>query len=259
MRQGVARLLTVRVVHREGTRPDLLSPIFGDPEMLNFLSGAAVHDLVQTYGLWLVFVLIMMESMGVPLPGETALVSAAIYAGATHGIGIGSVIAVAALAAVVGDNIGYLIGRTIGFGLLARYGRYVHLDEARLKVGQYLFLLHGGKIVFFGRFVAFLRAFAALLAGANRMAWLRFLLMNALGGVCWAISFGLGAYIFGQQIERLAGPVSLALLVVGVGLAIAGALFFRRHERELEVRARVAFPGPLVAAERPLEDRKRKR
>ena len=138
--------------------------------MLDFLSSAGVHDLVQTYGLWLVFVLIMLESMGVPLPGETALVSAAIYAGTTHGIGIVPVVVVAAIAAMVGDNIGYLIGRTVGFSLLVRYGRYVHLDEGRLKVGHYLFLRHGGKIVFFGRFVALLRALAALLAGTNRMS-----------------------------------------------------------------------------------------
>ena len=223
--------------------------------MPHFLSGAAIHDLVQTYGLWLVFALIMLESMGLPLPGETALVSAAIYAGATHGIGIGSVIAVAVFAAVVGDNLGYMIGRTIGFGLLVRFGRYIRLDEARMKVGQYLFLLHGGKIVFFGRFVAFLRAFAALLAGANRMAWPRFLLMNALGGVCWAGLFGLGAYIFGQQIEQLAGPVGVVLLVIGIGLAITGAFFFRKHEKELEARAETAFPGPLVAIERPRADR----
>ena len=227
--------------------------------MPHFFSGAAIHDLVQTYGLWLVFALIMLESMGLPLPGETALVSAAIYAGATHGIGIGSVIAVAVFAAVVGDNLGYMIGRTIGFGLLVRFSRYIRLDEARMKVGQYLFLLHGGKIVFFGRFVAFLRAFAALLAGANRMAWPRFLLMNALGGVCWAVSFGLGAYIFGQQIEQLAGPVGVMLLVVGIGLAITGAYFFRKHEKELEARARTAFPGPLVAIERPRSGRLQKR
>ena len=146
--------------------------------MLHFLSSAGVHDLVQTYGLWLVFVLIMLESMGIPLPGETAFVSAALYAGTTHGIGIVPVVAVAAAAAIVGDNIGYVIGCTVGFRLLVRYGRYVHLDEGRPKVGQYLFLRHGGKIVFFGRFVALLRASAALLAGSNRMAWSKFLLMK---------------------------------------------------------------------------------
>ncbi|WP_170631321.1 DedA family protein, partial [Acinetobacter baumannii] len=102
-------------------------------------------------------------------PGETALVTAALYAGTTHRIGILPVIAVAAAAAILGDNIGYLIGRSIGLRLIERYGQYVRLDQARLKIGHYLFLRHGGTIVFFGRFVAFLRAFAALLAGTNRM------------------------------------------------------------------------------------------
>lgn len=219
-------------------------------DILHFLSSAPVHDLVQTYGLWLVFVLIALESMGVPLPGETTLISAALYAGTTHGIGIVPVIAVASLAAVVGDNLGYLIGRTIGFRLLLRYGRYIRLDEGRLKIGQYLFLRHGGKIVFFGRFVALLRAFAALLAGANRMAWPRFLAMNALGGICWATLFGLGAYFFGEAINQLAGRVGLLLLVTGLAFAIAGALFFRRHERELQARAVRAFPGPLPSSDR---------
>ena len=120
----------------------------------------------------------MFESMGAPMPGETALVTAALYAGSTHQIGILPVIIVAATAAVAGDNIGYIIGRSIGLRLIVRYGRYIHLNEARLRVGQYLFLRHGGKIVFFGRFVAILRAFAALLAGVNCMRWPHFLIMN---------------------------------------------------------------------------------
>jgi membrane protein DedA with SNARE-associated domain len=166
-----------------------------------------VHGLFHTYGLWVLFALVMLESMGIPLPGETALVTAALYAGSTHQIGIAWVVLVAALAAILGDNIGYLIGRSIGIRLVARYGRYVRLDEPRLKVGQYLFLRHGGKIVFFGRFVAFLRAYAALLAGVNRMSWPHFLLMNALGGICWAALFGGGAYLFGAQVKRVTGPV----------------------------------------------------
>lgn len=219
-------------------------------KMLHFLSSAPIQDLVQTYGLWIVFVLITLESMGVPLPGETALVSAAVYAGSTQAIGIAPIIATAALAAVIGDNIGYMIGRTIGFRLLVRHGRYIHLDAARLKVGQYLFLLHGGKIVFFGRFVAFLRAFAALLAGVNRMAWPRFLMMNALGGLCWATLFGLGAYLFGETMTRVAAPVGVALLLAGLTIAIASVMFFRRHEKELELRAELAFPGPLTPDDR---------
>jgi hypothetical protein len=142
----------------------------------------------------------------------------------------------------------YVIGRSIGLGLLVRYGRYVRLDEHHLKVGQYLFLRHGGKIVFFGRFVALLRTFAAVLAGANRMSAPHFLFMNALGGICWALLFGGGAYLIGEQIERVAGPVGVLLLIVAIGFVIAGIIYFRRHEKELEQRAERAIPGPLLGA-----------
>ena len=214
--------------------------------MLDVLSPTWIQGLTQAYGLWVLFTLVMLESMGIPLPGETALVTAALYAGSTHQIGIVSVVLVAATAAILGDNFGYLIGRSIGIRLVARYGRYVRLDEPRLKVGQYLFLRHGGKIVFFGRFVAFLRTYAALLAGMNRMEWRHFLIMNALGGLCWASLFGAGAYLFGAQVKRVTGPASLLLLLAALGLTAAGIFFFRRHERELERRAEAAFPGPWL-------------
>jgi len=215
---------------------------------VDVLSPTWIHGLIHTYGLWVVFTLIMLESMGVPLPGETALMTAALYAGSTHRIDIVSVVLVAATAAIIGDNIGYVIGRSIGVRLVARYGRYVRLDEPRLKVGQYLFLRHGGKIVFFGRFVALLRTYAALLAGVNRMSWSHFLIMNALGGICWALLFGGGAYLFGAQVKRVTGPASLLLLLAAIGLAAAGIFFFRRHEKELEQRAEAAFPGPWFEA-----------
>lgn len=213
---------------------------------MDAVSPTWMHDLIQAYGLWVLFIVVTLESMGVPMPGETALVTTALYAGSTHQIDIISVVLVAAAGAIIGDNIGYLIGRSIQLRLLVRYGRYIRLDQPRLKVGQYLFRRHGGKIVFFGRFVAFLRTFAAVLAGANRMPWPHFLLMNALGGLCWASIFGGGAYLFGEQITRVAGPVSFLLLVVAIGLVAAGIVFFRRHERELEQRAEAALPGPLV-------------
>src|ERR1700722_2383719 len=122
-----------------------------------------IHQLMHAYGLWALFVALMMESLGLPLPGEIMLISAAIYAGSTHELSIGLVVAVATVATIIGGSMGYLIGRSVGFLLLHRYGRYVGLVERRLKVGQYLFLRHGGKIVFFGRFVALLRILAALL------------------------------------------------------------------------------------------------
>jgi membrane protein DedA with SNARE-associated domain len=214
--------------------------------MLDVLSPTWVQGLIQSYGLWVLFALVMLESMGIPLPGETALVTAALYAGSTHQIGIVSVVLVAAIAAIIGDNIGYLIGRSIGIRVVARYGRYVRLDEPRLKVGQYLFLRHGGKIVFFGRFVAFLRTYAALLAGINRMDWRHFLIMNALGGICWASLFGGGAWLFGAEVKRVTGPASLLLLLAAIGLTAAGIWFFRHHEKELERRAEAALPGPWL-------------
>jgi membrane protein DedA with SNARE-associated domain len=210
---------------------------------MDVLSAAWMQDLIHTYGLWVLFAAVMMESVGIPMPGETAVVTAAVYAGSTHHMSVISVVLVAATAAIIGDNIGYLIGRSIGIRLLARYGKYVRLNEPRLKVGQYLFLEHGGKIVFFGRFVALLRTYAALLAGANRMNWPHFLIMNALGGMCWAVMFGGGAYLFGEQVKRVAGPVSLLLLIAAIGLIAVGILFFRHHEKELERLAEAAFPG----------------
>jgi membrane protein DedA with SNARE-associated domain len=203
-----------------------------------------VEHLIETYGLWALFTVVMLESMGVPLPGESALITAALYAGSTHRIDIFQVILVAAAAAIIGDNIGYLVGRSIGVRLLVRYGRYLRLDAKRLKLGQYLFMRHGGKIVFFGRFVAILRTFAAFLAGANLMRWPRFLFMNALGGICWASLFGGGAYLFGEQINRVAGPLRLLFVIAAVGAAAAGILFVRRYERQLERQAEEAIPGP---------------
>jgi membrane protein DedA with SNARE-associated domain len=213
-----------------------------------------IHDLIQAYGLWILFIGIMLESLGVPLPGETVLVSAALYAGSTNQLAIASVVIVAAAAATVGGMVGYLIGRLIGIPLLVRYGRYVRLDEPRLKIGQYLFLRHGGKIVFFGRFVALLRTFAGLLAGANRMGLPYFLVMNALGGTLWAVLFGGGAYFIGEQITRVTGPVSLVLLIMAIAAVAAGIIYLRRHEKELAQRAESAIPGALFGVPASAQD-----
>src|SRR5260370_404289 len=129
--------------------------------------------------------------------------------------------------------------------LLRRYGHYIRLDERRLKLGQYLFIKHGSKVVFFGRFVAVLRAWAAFLAGTNRMRWASFLLFNALGGIVWATLYGVGGYFLGENVHRLVGPLGI-LFVVLVVLIIIGFLFYlRRNERRLEDEAEQALPGPL--------------
>ena len=145
----------------------------------------------------------------------------------------------------MGDNIGYVIGRTGGYRLLKRYGRYVRLEENRLRLGQYLFHKHGPKVVFFGRFISVLRIFAAFLAGVNRMHWRQFLIFNAAGGIIWSTLYGTAAYLLGQQLLRLSGPVDLVLAIVGVVLIIAAIVFLRRNEARLQREADEAMPGPL--------------
>jgi membrane protein DedA with SNARE-associated domain len=204
-----------------------------------------LQQVVATYGYLAVFLIVAMESAGIPMPGETVLVTAAIFA-ATGTLKIYGVIGAAAAGAIIGDNCGYWIGREFGFPIVYRYGRYIHLDEKRLKVGQYLFLKHGGKIVFFSRFVALLRAFAAFLAGVNRYTWEEFLLFNAAGGIVWATIFGAGGYLLGHAFEHYARPVGVAALIAAVIGAVFAGRFIRYHEQALEEEAEKAFPGPLV-------------
>jgi len=203
------------------------------------------EHLIRTYGYFAVGGIVGLESLGVPLPGETTLIAAATFAGATHRLDIGLVILAAAVGAIGGDSAGFWLGRGLGWPLLHRYGPRIGLSEPRLKLGQYLFLRHGGKVVFFARFVAALRAFAALLAGANRMAWPRFLVFNALGGVVWAAIMGSAAYLFGHQLHKFAAPIGIGLLVLVIVVVIAGVVFVRRHERALIAEAERALPGPI--------------
>ncbi len=212
--------------------------------MLNF----ATHDLTNllaSWGYWAVLVFVMIESTGIPFPGETMLLVAAGYAGASHRLGITLVIVAAAAGAIIGDNLGFWVGREGGFRLLLHYGKYIRLDERKLKLGQYMFMKHGGKVVFFGRFVAVLRAWAAFLAGTNHMPWPRFLVANAVGGILWAVIFGLLGYIVGQNVERFTGPVGIAFVVIAGAILVASFLYLRKNEARLEEEAVRALPGPL--------------
>jgi membrane protein DedA with SNARE-associated domain len=176
-------------------------------------------SLVQVHGPWIIFVVVALESAGVPLPGETILVAAALLAAATNQIDIAVVVAAAAAGAIVGDGIGYTIGRRFGMPLLRKYGRYIRLDENRLLIGRYLFFRYGSAVVFFGRFIAVLRMFAALLAGANSMPAGRFFFFNVTGGICWACLFGFGAHAVGTEIYKISETLRMA--VAGHCLRIA--------------------------------------
>ncbi len=195
---------------------------------------AHIQPLIVQHGYWAVFLIVMLESAGVPLPGETVLLLAGAYAGATGNLDIAWIIAAAAAGAIIGDNIGFWVGRTFGADLLLRYGKFIHLPEGRLKLGQYLFHRHGGKVVFFGRFAAFLRVLAALLAGVNKYSWGKFLFFNATGGIVWAVISGLGAYFFGDAMHRVTGPLGVMALAVVVAGFLVAVILVRREERKME-------------------------
>lgn len=213
---------------------------------MSFLHDLPIADLIAHYGYLTIFVIITLESAGLPLPGETVLLTSAAYAGSTGNINIAVVVAIAATAAILGDNAGYWVGRRWGLPLLLRKGHLIGLDHGRLKLGQYLFRRHGGKIVFFGRFTAMLRAYAAVLAGVNKLDARRFFAFNALGGVAWASIMGFGAYLCGRSIENVMGPVGLGLLAFVLLGAVALWVFMRRHEARLMADAEAAIPGPLA-------------
>jgi membrane protein DedA with SNARE-associated domain len=209
-----------------------------------------LHGYLATYGYVAIFVVVGLESAGIPLPGETILVTGAILAGQGK-LHLWGAIAAAAAGAILGDNCGYWVGREFGFPLVYRFGGAVGLDERRLKLGQYLFLRQGGKIVFFGRFVAFLRTWAAFLAGVNRFNWERFFLFNAAGGVVWASIFGVGGYLLGRAFEIYAKPVGLGVLAVAVIAFLMAGRFVRSHAEQLQQEAERVFPGPLVQPKPP--------
>lgn len=204
-----------------------------------------LYGWLTTLGYLAVALFVGIESLGIPLPGETMLVTAAVFAAKFHSLSIVGVIAAAIAGAVVGDNIGFGIGWFGGYPLLRRFGRYIRLDEPKLKVGRYIFMRQGSKVVFFGRFVSVLRTYAAFLAGTNRMHWIRFLIANALGGIVWATLYGVGAYKLAGAISKLSTPFEIGFAALAVVVIIASAIFVRTHIKRLEAVAEEALPGPL--------------
>jgi len=204
------------------------------------ISLAALQNALNNFGYAAVALFIMIESSGIPFPGETMLLLASFYAAVSHQLQIPLVIACAAFGAIIGDNIGYLVGRTGGRAFVIRYGRYVFIKPEHLALAEAYFAKHGNKTVFFGRFIALLRAWAAFLAGVNHMQWRTFLFYNAAGGILWATIYGTLGYIAGRffhdnfaQVEGLAttlGWLGTGLIIVAV-LTVLIVFRVRRHKR----------------------------
>lgn len=222
-----------------------------------------LNDAILNYGYWIVFAAVAIESLGIPFPGETALLAGAIYAATTHQLSIAVVIIAASAGAIIGDNIGFLIGHYGGRALLmrlthTRLARAIRFDEAKVGYAQRYFAKYGDKTVFIGRFFSLLRTWVAFLAGTNRMRWGSFLFWNATGGIAWATIFGVLGYTLGHNIPLLTRVLSIlgafgvalgALCVVGV---VAWVIVHKRHEKRALASVRVESsetPATVVAAE----------
>jgi membrane protein DedA with SNARE-associated domain len=211
-----------------------------------------VEHWVQVAGYPLLFLIVMAESSGVPVPGETALIAASILASRGK-LQIELVIVLAAAAAIVGDNIGYLIGRKGGRWLLERPGRFYRQRRQVLATGEPFFERHGPKAVFFGRFILGLRVWASWLAGATRMYWRSFVLWNALGGICWATIIGLLSYYLGHAAGDAVKTFGLYGLAAAL-LAIGTALFAHRRHRRGQERRRSDSATAEAATPRPQDE-----
>jgi membrane protein DedA with SNARE-associated domain len=199
--------------------------------------GAYLEHLLHAYGYAAIFAVIALENVGLLVPGETILISSAIFAATTHELNVVAIVITAAAAAFGGSVAGCAIGRYGERHLLHRYGRYFHIDERDLRLGRYLFARYGGRVVFAARFVAFLRALAGLLAGINRMDWKRFMLFSGLGAAVWAAAFGFGAYALGREVEALSVRAGVLIALAVIAAAVAGFRFILRNRSQLQREA----------------------
>lgn len=189
-----------------------------------------IGHLIGTYGYGVLFVLVAVESLGIPLPGETALVTAAAVAANGH-LDVWWVYGIGAVAAIVGDNSGYWLGRTGGLQLVERYGHHVGLNESKLATVRRFYERHGSKTVLIGRFIAILRSWAAVLAGVMRMSYPRFIAFNASGCILWTSVFTALGYLFGRNLPLVEKYIREVGIAVAVLVVIAGAFFYIKRKR----------------------------
>ena len=190
--------------------------------------------LLREYGYGVITLALAVECAGLLFPGETIFFGSAIYASTTGHLSIGWIIAAAIAGAIAGNIVGFTIGRQIGAPVLARYGWRIGLTDRRLALGRYLFRAHGGKVVFFCRFVSVLRSFNALLAGASAMRVAPFLLWTVAGGIAWPCVHGLFAYALGNAASRLSERFQIVLGIATVAVVVWVLRFVKQNEARLE-------------------------
>jgi len=219
--------------------------------VFSFFSGLLnnVETAFRHYGYLIVFLPILGESAGIPMPGETVLLAGGLAA--SKGIlSLPLVILVGASAAIIGDNLGYLVGRAGGRPLLFRYGRLLRVKDRQIAILDSFFDRHGPKTVFFGRWVIFLRVWAALFAGASRMHWRQFVFWNALGGLAWATTMASLAYVFAASVVRISKLFGVLAWVFAIAVAIAVGIFISRIQKRAENRQQVEAAEARIRQER---------
>ncbi|MFF8952613.1 DedA family protein [Streptomyces sp. NPDC014940] len=194
-----------------------------------------IAPILDHWGYWAVGGVIFVEDFGVPAPGETILIAAAVYAGAGQ-LNIFAVIAIGVFAAVLGDNVGYLIGRTGGHALVQRYGKYVFLPPERYENAEKFFARHGGKVVTIARFIEGLRQLNGIIAGSAEMPWPRFVAFNTLGALLWVGLWAGVGYFAGDhittiytEVNRYSTYVLIALGVLIVAFVVRAVVRRRRR------------------------------
>ena len=193
-----------------------------------------IDHLVANYGYGVITIAIAIECAGLLVPGETVFFGSAIYASTTGRLNIVEVVAAASAGAIIGNLVGFAIGRYLGEHVLARHGARIGLTERRLAVGRFLFRRHGGTVVFFGRFISVLRSFTPLLAGANAMPAQLFVAWTLAGGIAWPVLHGLFAYLVGDAASRLSTPARVIGVILIVLIVIWILRFLKQNEKHLE-------------------------
>ena len=209
--------------------------------------GGAMAAFVSNYGIWVVAAFIALESVGIPLPAEAALIAAGFFAARTHGLDIWSLIATGIMAAILGEIVGFWIGRKFGHRLLARHGARLGLTEGRIRIGQWLFVRYGGRFVFVARFLPVLRNMAAVLAGTNSMAQHHFYFASATAAAAWIMGYGLAAYSFGEAFGNLASPAAVVLGLAAAMTVVSVPALIVRYEKRLLAQAERGLPERVLA------------
>ncbi len=218
------------------------------------IGGHELDHLLTQWGYGLVLAVVALQSLGAPLPGTTALISAALYAGSTHRLEIVGVIAAGFAGAVLGGLVAYGIGRRGGSALLDRHGARVGLSPERLRIARLVFDRYGTRIVFFGRFVSGLRNVSGLLSGVNRMSFGRFLAIYAAAALLWAVMNGLGYYFFSRALRSAGTPTEVAFWILFVTSLLVTGTFGARRWREVSRQAQ--SPADPPPGDRPAAGRR---